>query len=72
MAERPFPFELQEALRFRPKIWWDPVPDWIFTHLDREVLLDLARVSVRLQRDMLEVQMRGIDEITNVLDKQRG
>lgn len=26
MAERPFPFELQEALRFRPRIWWDPVP----------------------------------------------
>lgn len=43
-----------------------------FTHLDADVLLDLARVSVRLQRDMLEVQMRGIDEITNVLDKQRG
>lgn len=65
------PFELQEALRFRPKIWWDPVPDWLFQHLDREVLVDLARVSLSLQRDMLEVQMRGVDQISKVLDKQR-
>lgn len=68
MQERPI--ELQEALRFRPKIWWDPVPDWLFQHLDREIVLDLARVSVQLERDMLEVQMRGLDQISKVLDKQ--
>jgi hypothetical protein len=66
------PFELQEALRFRPKIWWDPVPDWLFQHLDREVLFELARVSLRLQREVLEIQVRGVDEITQVLEKQPG
>jgi hypothetical protein len=66
------PFELQESLRFRPKIWWDPVPDWLFQHLDREVLFELARVSLRLQREVLEVQLRGVDEITQVLEKQPG
>jgi hypothetical protein len=65
------PFELQEALRFRPKIWWDPVPDWLFQHLDREIMIDLARVSLQLHRDMLEVQLRGMDQIAKVLDKQQ-
>jgi hypothetical protein len=65
------PFELQEALRFRPKIWWDPVPDWLFQQLDPEILFSLARISIQLQREMLEVQLRGVDEITKVLDQQR-
>jgi hypothetical protein len=69
MQERPF--ELHEALRFRPKIWWDPVPDWLFPHLDRELVIELARVSLQLERNMLEVQLRGMDEISKVLERQR-
>jgi hypothetical protein len=60
---------LQESLRFRPKIWWDPVPDWLFTHLDREIVVELARVSVQVQREMLEVQLKSMDQISEVLAK---
>ena len=70
----PDPFEpgsLPELLQFRPKRWWDPVPDWLFQHLDREVIIELARVSVQVQKEMLDVQLRSIDAISQVLEKQR-
>jgi hypothetical protein len=64
--------ELQEVLEFRPKIWWDPVPDWVFSHLDRESTFELARVSLDVHREMLEVQLRSLDRIAEVLNRQKG
>ncbi len=67
MSER---FELPEALKFRPRWWWDPVPDWIVRHLEREELLELAVIQVELHRAMLDLQVKSTDRALKLLQRQ--
>ena len=67
MSER---FELPEALQFRPRWWWDPVPDWIVRHLEREELLELAVIQVELHRGTLELQLKSTERALELLQRQ--
>lgn len=63
-------FDLPEALQFRPRWWWDPVPEWIFRHLEREELLELAVVQVEFQRGLLDLQVKAADRALELLQRQ--
>jgi hypothetical protein len=66
--ERP---ELFEAFQFRPKWWWDPVPDWIFRQLERDQIVQLATIQLELHRTMLEQQMKAVDRSLQIISGKR-
>jgi hypothetical protein len=60
VALRPERLEpLQQALQFRPRWNVDPVPWWIFERLDERVILDLARVQLQFQHDVLAAELKA-------------
>lgn len=62
MALRPERLEpLQQALQFRPRWHVDPVPWWIFDRLDERVVIDLARVQLQYQHDVLSAELKAIE-----------
>lgn len=60
---------LQEVFRFRPFPHWDPVPDWVLTHLDRAVLTKIAAVQIRFERSVLEQQAKALAEIEKLVGR---
>lgn len=66
MGERP-----EELLRFNPRWWWDPVPDWIIRHLDREILVDLAAIHLEAHINVLETQVKAAQRTLEVIQKGR-
>lgn len=65
------PEALAEPLVFRHRWWWDPVPDWIISALDKGVLRELAVVQIQTQRAMLEAQIKATDQVIGILSKGR-
>ena len=63
--------ELFEAFQFRPRWWWDPVPDWIIGQLERDQITELATVQLELQRSFLELQVKAVDRSLQILGVQR-
>lgn len=60
---------LLEQLRFRPKWWWDPIPDWFIDHLDVDVRRDFLRVQMEKQVRVLEVEMDSIKQSMKLLGR---
>ena len=60
---------LADALRFNPRWWWDPVPDWIATQLDPGVLKQIATISIQFERNMLEQQMKALDQVQQLIGR---
>jgi hypothetical protein len=52
---------LPEALQFRPRWWWDPVPDWLFPYLDKEVVIEIAKIQLEFQQVVLAKQLEMMD-----------
>jgi hypothetical protein len=59
---------LSSAMQFRPWPIWDPVP-WLIDLLEREQLVQIARVQLRVHRENLENQMKAIQEIEKILGR---
>jgi len=64
--------DISEALQFRPRIWWDPVPWWFINQLDKSVLNQIATVQLELHREMLQAQIKSVEKTMSVLSKARG
>jgi hypothetical protein len=62
---------LNELLRFYPHPAWDPVPPWLYQILDRNVLRDLAVISLEHNRAASELNNRAIDQAIAVLKKAK-
>ena len=62
---------LAEQLVFRHRWWWDPVPDWIISGLDKGILRELAVVQLQTQRVMLEAQLKATDQVIGIISKTR-
>lgn len=71
MATSKVPVQLQEQLFFRPKWWWDPVPDWFLDHLSAAVVRDLGMIQMEAQRNVLEAQMKALDQSIDVLRRMK-
>ena len=65
------PLQLQEQLFFRPKWWWDPVPDWFIEHISPTVIRELALVQMESQRAVLEIQMKSLDKSISIINKMK-
>lgn len=55
------PTDLNDLLHFRPGLVADPVPWWIFQHLDKSKINDLAKISLQRQKEELAAQTKAID-----------
>lgn len=63
---------IPDVLQFRPRWWWDPAPPWLVTQLDKNILIELARVQMQLQKEVLAAEQKAIDASLAVLGKARG
>jgi hypothetical protein len=65
----PTRFPIQDVLRFHPRWWWDPVPDWFLEHIDKGALRDLAVTQIQLQKVVLDAQLKAVDKALSILGK---
>ncbi|MEN8144222.1 MAG: hypothetical protein ABFS14_04660 [Gemmatimonadota bacterium] len=59
----------EQLLAWRPKIWWDPVPDWFRDHLTVEIATSLARVQLEKHHGILEIEQRAVKQTMEILGK---
>ena len=64
------PLEIAEQLRFRPKWWWDPVPDWVVQHIDRAVLFEITVIQMEVQKTILQAQLDATGRIQELMQRQ--
>jgi hypothetical protein len=62
---------VSEALQFRPRWWWDPVPDWVLEHLSSVLIREIAVIQMKTQVDMLKVQQGALEQTMAVLRKAK-
>jgi hypothetical protein len=63
--------KLSEALHFNPKIWWDPVPPWVWDILDKAVQKELTVIQLEFQKAALDAQSKAIDRTIGAISKSR-
>ena len=61
----------EELLAFRPRWWWDPVPDWVIRHLDRELLVEFAAIHAQLQVNVLQQHLDAAQKTLDVLQRAK-
>ena len=71
MATSRPPVQLAELLQFRPKWWWDPVPDWVLDHLSTAVIREVAAIQMKTQIEMLRVQQNALEETMAAMRKAK-
>jgi hypothetical protein len=59
--------ELSELLQFRPGPIWDPVPWWVLQYLEKEQIVQVARIQLEMQRAMLAAHSKALDQVAGVL-----
>jgi len=65
------PEALHPMLRFP---WWrhgDPVPDFIFQHLDKAILKDLAVAQLEAQREILQSESKLAERSIAILKQMK-
>jgi hypothetical protein len=61
MTLPPRPTDLNDLLHFRPGPQVDPVPWWIFQHLDKTKINELAKISLQRQKEELAAHSKAVD-----------
>ncbi len=64
-------YKLPDELQFRPRWWWDPVPEWLLRHLEQETILELAKVQLEFQRELLTKQAEATGRVIEVIGRSR-
>lgn len=65
------PPALAETFQFRPRWWWDPVPDWVMDHLSAAVIRELAVINMQSQMAVLDVQRKALEQSMAALRKTK-
>jgi hypothetical protein len=63
---------LAQALRFRPWPQVDPVAPWLIDRLDPVQLVQLAKIELELQKQMLEAQLKATTQAIEIIGKTHG
>lgn len=63
---------LAEALHFRPRWHWDPVPPFLREHLTLDIVRELTKVQLQKQMRILEIEQIAIKDTLNVIEKMQG
>ncbi len=56
-------------LAFNPGWVFDPAPWWVLQYLDRQIVLELARVHFDARKAILAVESKAIDEAQSILKR---
>jgi hypothetical protein len=67
---RPQP-PLSEALQFRPRWWWDPVPDWVLEHMNPAAIREIAVIQLTSQLETMQIQQKALEASIAVIRKQK-
>ena len=59
----------ENLLRFIPRPWWDPVPDWLLEHLTADFAREFMKVQLDKQMRMLEVEQIAVKETLNLVER---
>lgn len=62
---------INDLLKFNPDWVKDPVPPWLFEVLDKNILRDLAIVSLEHSRNVQELNIKSIDRAMEVIRKAK-
>ncbi len=65
------PAQIADALQFRPRWWWDPVPDWVLDHLNPAVIREIAVVQLTAQLETLRVQEKALEATIGLMRKAK-
>ena len=65
------PAAVAEALQFRPRWWWEPVPDWVLDHINPAAIREIAVVQLTSQLETLRVQEKALEASIAILRKQK-
>jgi len=65
------PPQLQETFQFRPRWWWDPVPDWVLDHLTPDVIRELGALQIEAQKTVLKAQLDALEKSHAVLNRKK-
>jgi len=65
------PVQLQDTFHFRPRWWWDPVPDWVIDHLTPDTIRELGTLQIEAQRTVLKAQLEALDKSLAVLNRKK-
>jgi hypothetical protein len=60
-----------EVLRFRPRWWWDPVPDYLLRLLDKEAVIEIAKIQLEFQQVVLAKQLELTERVGRVIAETR-
>jgi hypothetical protein len=60
--------DLSEILRFRP--WWlpDPAPPWLLNQLEKNQLIQLAKISIELNQTVLQAQQKAAAQAHEIIN----
>jgi hypothetical protein len=62
---------LAEALQFRPRWHWDPVPPFLREHLTLELIQELTTIQLQKQMRILEIEQIAIKETLNAVQNMK-
>ena len=60
--------KLPEQLAFHPKFWWDPVPAFLIDRVDTLGLVELTKVQMKLQMNVLKSQLGALEESMKIIE----
>jgi hypothetical protein len=63
------PVQIQDTFQFRPRWWWDPVPDWVLDQLGTTTIREIAVIQMQTQLAVLEAQQKALEQSIGVLRK---
>lgn len=63
--------QINELLRFNPDWVKDPVPPWLFEILDKNILRDLAVISLEHTKAVQELNIKSIDRAIASIQKAK-
>lgn len=64
--------ELNDELIWKWKIWWDPVPPWVFNQLGDSVQQQVVAISLQAQAQVLNIQAEAMNKIAGTIGKPQG
>ena len=62
---------LPDDLIFKFHWWWDPAPPWVVRFLEKEVIIELAKIQLEFQHAVLTRQAEAIQQVTEVIGRSR-
>jgi hypothetical protein len=58
---------IAEALQFRPRWHWDPVPPFLREYLTVDIVRELTAIQLQKQMRILEIEQIAIKDTLNVI-----